>query len=151
MVLLFWPLNYFSFEYQLSTGSVSFCSALRSLFKCCSSAGWFFLSRRLRRDCHTPSAGHLQGVHWHPCRCICQSSITRLKLRPLLLRRDDADIVSISSCAHLKPHTAGSGAWCDMQIRQGSQWRLTTVCHCQISAAPSAAESASYSSHFSMI
>lgn len=94
-----------------------FC--LLCLFKCCGGVGWFFLSGRLRRDCHSPCAAYLENMCWHARPCVCQSFITLPKLLPLFLLRGDADIVWISSCVRPSPRLFGSGTWRCLQIKTG--------------------------------
>lgn len=90
-----------------------FC--LHCLFKCRGGVGWFFLSGRLRRDCHSPYAAYLENMRWHAHPCVCQSFNARPKLLPLFLLRGDAGIVLISSCFRL----LGSGTWRGLQIKTG--------------------------------
>lgn len=94
-----------------------FC--LHCLFKCCGGVGWFFLSGRLRRDCHPPYAAYLENMRWHARPCVCQSFIARPKLLPLFPLRGDAGIVSISPCVRPTPRLLGSGTWRSLQITTG--------------------------------
>lgn len=105
-----------------------FC--LHCLFKCCGGVGWFFLSGRLRRDCHPPYAAYLENMRWHARPCVCQSFIARPKLLPLFLLRGDAGIVSISSCVRPRPpdcwDLAHGVVW---RSRQESRRRAAPTCH----------------------